>query len=390
MRESSEMTQDTAVRASPPAPAAAGAVAPAADWRADIPEAHRGPLRAWFWSVAAMTFAVMVVGGITRLTLSGLSIVDWKPLMGVIPPLTDAQWQSTFDTYRQFPEYQTWRRGMSLDEFKFIFFWEYLHRLVARLIGLVFLVPLAIFWLRGWLTRPLLRRALLLFGLGAMQGVMGWLMVKSGLVDRPSVSHYRLAAHLSLAFLIFGVAVWLARDLGTRSAAALRSDDRKLMLRGLTIVGVALGVQIVWGAFVAGLRAGKFYPTFPLMGGRLVPADLLGLDIGIANFVANPIAVQWTHRVLGTVLALLAIALFVRVRQRLTDRTVRRYNSVFLALIGTQYALGVATLLLLVPVSLGVIHQAMAMVLFGVWLSWLHHVVRAPAAEQIRAETVQQ
>jgi heme a synthase len=166
-----------------------------------------------------MTFAVLVIGGITRLTQSGLSMVDWQPIMGVIPPLTDAQWQETFDRYRQFPEYQVLRRGMSLDEFKFIFFWEYLHRMVARTIGLVFLVPFVFFWAKGWFTRPLAARALILFGLGAMQGVMGWFMVMSGLVDRPSVSHYRLAAHLSLAFIIFGYALWLARDLAIRAGA---------------------------------------------------------------------------------------------------------------------------------------------------------------------------
>jgi heme a synthase len=372
------MSQGT-VGVSAPA-AGAAAASRMAHWRTGIPDARRGPLRAWFYSIAAMTFVVLVVGGITRLTLSGLSIVDWKPLMGVIPPLTDAQWQSTFDAYRQFPEYQTWRQGMTLGEFKFIFFWEYLHRLVARLIGLVFLVPFVVFWLRGWLTGPLMRRALLLFGLGALQGVLGWFMVQSGLVDRPSVSHYRLAAHLSLAFLIFGMAVWLARELGTRAATELPGTERRSLLRGLTLVGAVLGVQVVWGALVAGLRAGRYYPTFPLMDGRLVPVDLLRLDAGIVSFVANPIAVQWTHRLLGTVLALLSVALFVWVRKRVADRASRGYGSAFLALIAAQYALGVATLLLMVPVSLGVIHQATAMVLFGVWLSWLHHVVRTPAA----------
>jgi heme a synthase len=346
-------------------------------WREEIAEDRRRPLRIWLWSIAAMTFAVLVVGGITRLTLSGLSIVDWKPLMGVIPPLSEAQWQHTFDMYRQFPEYQTWRQGMSLAEFKFIFFWEYLHRLLARAIGLVFLVPFIVYWVRGWFTRPLFRRALLLFALGAMQGVMGWLMVKSGLVDRPSVSHYRLAAHLSLAFIIFGWAVWLARDLAPRTAGAMDGFERRLMLRGLGVVGLVLGVQIVWGAFVAGLKAGRYYPTFPLMGGRLVPAELLQLDPVLANFIANPVAVQWTHRVIGTLLAVIAVALFVVVRGRVTERVSRRCNAALLLLIAVQYALGVATLLFMVPVSLGVLHQALAMVLFGVWLYWLHHVANA-------------
>jgi len=356
----------------------AAAVLARTDWRLAIPESRRRHLRLWLWSIAATTFGVMVVGGITRLTLSGLSIVDWQPLMGVIPPLTDAQWQETFELYRQFPEYQLRRQGMSLAEFKFIFFWEYLHRLLARGIGMVFLVPFAFFWLKGYLSPPLLRRTLLLFALGAMQGVMGWLMVMSGLVDRPSVSHYRLAAHLSLAFLIFGGAVWLARDLALRvEGRVVEAGERRLMLRGLGAVGVLLALQIVWGAFVAGLRAGKIYPTFPLMAGSLTPPDLLILDAFVENFVANPAAVQWMHRVLGTLLALAVFALFVQVRRHVSDRASWRFNLALAALIAVQYALGVVTLLLLVPVSLGVIHQGVAMVVFGVWLAWLHRVVRS-------------
>ena len=334
-----------------------------------------------------MTFGVLVVGGITRLTLSGLSIVDWHPVMGVIPPLGEAQWQETFDRYRQFPEYQTWRRGMSLEEFKFIFFWEYLHRLLARTIGIVFLLPFLYFWARGYFNRPLLRRALVLFGLGAAQGLMGWLMVMSGLVDRPSVSHYRLAAHLSLAFLIFGWAVWLARSLRTAPAAVVAAGERRLLLRSIGVVGGLLAVQIVWGAFVAGLKAGKYYPTFPLMGGRLVPAELLFLDGFLENFVANPIAVQWTHRVLGTVLLLAAIGAFAAVRRRVAEATSRAYAGAFLALIVAQYLLGIATLLFFVPVSLGVAHQAMAMVVFGVWLAWLHHAARAGTAARAATST---
>ena len=357
----------------------------ATDWRSAIGAAHRRPLQLWLWGVAAMTFAVLVVGGITRLTHSGLSIVDWKPLLGVVPPLSDAQWQHTFDQYRQFPEYQTLRQGMSLGEFKFIFFWEYTHRLLARTIGLVFLIPFVFFWLRGYFTGPLLRRALLLFALGGMQGVLGWVMVQSGLVDRPSVSHYRLAAHLSLAFLIFAWAVWLAHDVAARPAAALASAERSLVRRVLGLIGVVLSVQIVWGAFVAGLRAGKIYPTFPLMGGRLVPADLLALDPIAQNFIANASAVQWVHRVLGTILATLVITTFFIVRKRIRDHTSLRYNTALCGLIIAQYSLGIATLVWLVPVSLGVLHQAMAMILFGVWLSWLHHVQR-PSLTAYRGE----
>ena len=349
------------------------AVRSSGDWRLAIAEERRRPIRMWFWSVAAMTAAVLVVGGITRLTLSGLSIVDWDPLFGIIPPLTDAQWQEKFAQYQQFPDY-SWRDGMTLAEFKFIFFWEYLHRLLARMIGFVFLVPLVIFAARRWLSRPLLLRALGLFALGSMQGVMGWLMVASGLVDRPSVSHYRLAAHLVLAFIIFGSAVWLARELSIPAERPHISDHaRRLVTRGLALFGTVLGVQIIWGAFVAGLRAGKFYPTFPLMGGRLVPVDLFALDSGLRNFLENPIAVQWLHRVIGTVLLVVTIWFFTSVFRATIDAASRRFAVALLVLTAVQYLLGILTLIHLVPVSLGVTHQFTALLIFGTWLAWWHH-----------------
>jgi heme a synthase len=369
------MTRTTSVPANPTAPAPS-------DWRLEIPESERQPLRVWLWSIAAMTFVVLIVGGITRLTQSGLSIVDWQPIMGVIPPLDAAQWQEAFDRYRQFPEYQQLRRGMTMAEFQFIFFWEYLHRVVARLIGLVFLIPFLYFWIRGYLTRPLMGRTLILFAMGAGQGVLGWVMVASGLVDRPSVSHYKLAAHLSLAFIIFGYAVWLARELkvGLDRTPAARAT-RAMMTRGLAVVGVLLALQVVWGGFVAGLKAGLYHNTFPLMEGRLVPPTLLFLDPAIVNFVQNPIAVQWVHRVLGTVLALAVLGLFFQVLRSRVDTMSRRLNVTMLVLMAVQYLLGVLTLIYFVPVTLGVIHQGMAMVIFGVWVWWLHHVRNmAPAA----------
>lgn len=367
----------------------AGASIAPIDWRLAIPEARRRTLRIWFLSIAATTFAVVVVGGITRLTLSGLSIVEWNPIMGVIPPLTDADWRRAFDSYRQFPEYLTWRGDMTLAEFRTIYLWEYVHRLLARAIGLVFLVPFVFFAVRRWLTRPLLVRALLLFGLGALQGLMGWLMVASGLVDRPSVSHYRLAAHLVLAFTIFGAALWFARDLAVPSAGSgvgTTAGRGRLLLRGLAITGTLLGVQIVWGAFTAGLKAGRYYPTFPLMGGRLVPAELLWLDSAAANFVANPIAVQWTHRVLGTLLLIATLGLFTRVRRSSARGEVnRRYAAMFASGVAAQYGLGILTLVLHVPVALGVLHQAVALILLAIWLVWLHHVLVDRAGEPVAA-----
>lgn len=361
-----------------PLPAAG---ASAADWRLQIPEPKRRHLRIWLWAVAAMTLGVLIVGGITRLTHSGLSMVEWDPLFGIIPPLNDAQWHEVFDRYRQFPEYRQLRQGMSLAEFKFIFFWEYIHRVIARTIGIVFAVPLLYFAARGYLNRPLALRAVALFALGGMQGVMGWLMVQSGLVDRPSVSHFRLAAHLGLAFLIFGYALWLARELRvTAERPSVAPGAHRLLRLGLAGLGVLLALQVVWGAFVAGLKAGFMLNTFPLMAGGLVPPDLLRLEPALLNFVQNPIAVQWTHRVLGTLLGVAAIGFYFAVRRAQVDAQSRRLNGVLLALIVGQYALGVLTLVRLVPVSLAVTHQATALVLFGAWLWWVHHVrnLRAP------------
>lgn len=349
------------------------------DWRLDLSEPRRRPLRIWFWSIAAMTFAVLVVGGITRLTQSGLSIVDWRPIMGVVPPLDEVQWREAFDRYRQFPEYQRLRQGMTLDEFKFIFFWEYLHRALARLIGLVFLVPFAVFWLSGRLPRPIAARALVLFGLGSMQGVLGWLMVRSGLIDRPSVSHYRLAAHLSLAFLIFGASVWLARDLALGSSrAAVPDRTRRLMTRGLLVVGILLAAQVVWGALVAGLDAGFIFNTFPLMAGKIVPPGILRLSPAPLNLVQNVVTVQWVHRVLGTVLLVAALVLAFRVQGSGADAPSRRLTAALASLVAAQYLLGVLTLIYVVPVVLGVAHQAVAMAIAGVWVVWAHHVFHLP------------
>lgn len=335
----------------------------------------RRRLRLWLSAIAATTFVVLVLGGATRLTQSGLSIVDWQPLMGVVPPLNETDWAERFDRYRQFPEYQQLRRGMTLEQFKVIFLWEYAHRVVARLIGLVFLIPFVYFWLRGYLVRPLAYRTLALFGLGAMQGAVGWLMVSSGLVDRPSVSHYRLAAHLTLAFVIFGFSLWLARDLALGPArAASTALTRRRMARGLAVVGTLLGVQIVWGAFVAGLKAGLVFNTFPLMAGRLIPAGMLTLDPAVLNFLANVAAVQWMHRLVGTALLLAAVVVVVQVRRTDVDQASRRLSTVVLSLIATQYLLGVLTLVYVVPVTLGVLHQAMALAIAGAWVGWAHHV----------------
>ena len=357
------------------APRAAAPVVPPARLRV-----RRRRLEVWFWSGAALTFVILVIGGITRLTQSGLSIVDWQPIMGVVPPLNQADWQAAFDRYRQFPEYQLLRRGMTLAEFQFIFFWEYLHRMAARLIGLVFLIPFVAFWARGHLDRTLLGRSLLLFALGAAQGFMGWFMVMSGLVDQPHVSHYRLAAHLTLAFAIFGLCVWYALDLRPKAAGPV--VDRvaaRATERGLWAFGVLLATQVLWGAFVAGLKAGLVYPTFPLMGGHLVPPAMLALEPAVRNLFENPITVQWIHRVLGTALAVAAVVLQLRAPALRGDAPSRRLSAILLTLIAVQVGLGGLTVVYAVPVALGAAHQAAALLIFGVYLVWLHRLRRDPA-----------
>jgi heme a synthase len=342
---------------------------------------RRRHLAIWFWSGALMTLLILIIGGVTRLTQSGLSIVEWRPITGVVPPLSEAAWQDLFDQYRQFPEYQQLRRGMTMQEFRFIFFWEYLHRIAARVIGLVFLIPFLAFLALRYFDRKLLLRSLLLFGLGAAQGFMGWYMVMSGLVDQPHVSHYRLAAHLSLAFAIFGACVWFALDLRPRSAQASAADraSARDVMSGVWWVGVLLALQVVWGAFVAGLKAGLVYPTFPLMGGYLVPPGMLALEPLVRNLVENHVTVQWIHRMLGGVLTLAVVVVALRGWTILRDRRTGLLGLGMLALIAVQVTLGALTLLYLVPVTFAVAHQAMAMVLFGVWLAWLHRLKRLAA-----------
>jgi cytochrome c oxidase assembly protein subunit 15 len=256
---------------------------------------------------------------------------------------------------------------------------------LARGIGLVFLVPGVVLAFRGYFNRALAVRALMLFGLGALQGLLGWLMVSSGLIDRPSVSHYRLAAHLALAFVIFGWCVWLARDLGPGPAhARVSAPARRLMTRGLAVLGVLLAVQIVWGAFVAGLKAGLVFNTFPLMVGSLIPPALLELRPAVLNLVQNPITVQWVHRLIATVLVAAAVEFFRRVLRSDADPLSRRFNVTLLVLVTGQYVLGVLTLLYYVPVGLAVVHQATALVMFGVWVSWAHHARRLVGIHPVR------
>jgi cytochrome c oxidase assembly protein subunit 15 len=335
----------------------------------------RRQIAIWLFACSAMVFAILVVGGVTRLTHSGLSIVEWKPIVGIIPPLNQAEWDETFDKYKMTPEYQKVNHQMALDEFKFIFYWEYWHRVLGRLIGVVFLVPFAYFLLRRKLDPPLISKLVGIFLLGGMQGAMGWYMVKSGLVDDPRVSQYRLTAHLSLAFLIFIAMMWVALGLW-HERARVTADAT---LRGLQRTGFWLGIlafyMVITGGFVAGIRAGKAYNTFPLMNGHVLPPESFILDPWYLNFFNNMALVQFDHRTGAWLLALFVLWIWVKSRAPVVSPRAKFVASLLLVVVAAQIVLGVVTLLAAVPVALGAAHQGGAMVVFAVLL-WLNHELR--------------
>lgn len=326
----------------------------------------------WLWTGAGLIFLMLVIGGITRLTGSGLSMTDWNLIMGAIPPTNLQEWKEAFEQYKQFPEYQQLNYGMSLWEFQQIFFWEYLHRLLGRFIGIVFLIPFLWFWFRGYFNSRLLKRMFILFGMGALQGAMGWIMVKSGLVDNPYVSHYRLAAHLILAFLLIGLCVWFALDLRERPIDTIADANRTNFKKWAVIILAVFFMQVFWGALTAGLDAGLVYNTFPLMSGSWIPRDWFGLQALLINFVENPGTVQWMHRILGTLLTALVIALWIKTRISQVNSALKIRVSLLLGVILMQYILGIFTLLYRVPVALGVAHQAVAMLFWVMWLIFFH------------------
>ena len=334
----------------------------------------------WYWSGATLVFLILIIGGITRLTGSGLSMTDWKPLMGAIPPLTETQWLDTFEEYKQFPEYQQRNRGMSLSEFQFIFFWEYIHRMAGRVLGLVFIIPFGWFIVKKKFDSRQFKRALTLLTLGAGQALLGWYMVQSGLIDVPQVSPYRLAAHLLLAFLIFGLCVWYALDLRENHNPPDK-ESRTELSKWLWAFMVILVLQIAWGAFVAGHHAGHIYNTFPKMHQFWVPPELWLMEPVILNIFENMVTVQWIHRVLATVLGLMIIIIWVRTYQLHTSFTTKKWILTIFSIVFIQYLIGVFTLIWHVPLWLGVLHQAVAMILFGIVIGAIHHLKMAGMPE---------
>ncbi len=332
------------------------------------PVTHRA-IAWWLIACCALVYAMVVIGGLTRLTGSGLSIVAWDPIMGAIPPRSDAEWQAAFDAYRQFPEYQQKNLGMTLAGFKGIFLLEYLHRLLGRLIGIAFLLPFLYFLLRGRLNRALAPRLALMFVLGGLQGLMGWYMVKSGLVDRPQVSQYRLTAHLALAFAVYAWMLWVALGLlqPRREAPPAPGPHR---LAHLALISVA--VTVLSGGFVAGLDAGLAYNTFPTMNGEWIPSAWATFEPWWRNPFENIAAVQFDHRLLALLTLGLILTLYFKARSQALEPRARRGLYLLTAMACLQVGLGIGTLLLQVPIALASLHQAGALMLFTLALYTLH------------------
>jgi cytochrome c oxidase assembly protein subunit 15 len=327
------------------------------------------PVAIWLLAVCGMIWVMIVLGGATRLTGSGLSITEWDPLMGALPPLSHAEWERLFHQYQHIPQYRLVNDGFGLAGFKHIFWLEWSHRLWGRLIGLVFLLPLLWFAWRRQISHRLLPRLVLFFVLGAMQGVLGWLMVKSGFVDdRTSVSAYWLVAHLTLALTLFGAVLWTALDL--LACPSPHAAQRSNLRRGSLIVCILAAFTIMAGGFTAGNHAGLVYNTFPLMDGHWIPPHYWAIP-SLRNFFENIPAVQFDHRLLAT---LTLIAALTTVAAGLRDRVARRWSAALGAAIIVQYGLGIATLLWVVPIPAAVAHQAVAVAVLASALGLQHRL----------------
>jgi heme a synthase len=327
-------------------------------------EFHRRAVRIWLLAAAALIFAMVVVGGATRLTESGLSIVEWQPVTGTLPPLSEPEWQAQFEKYKAIPQYRALNPGMQLDQFKTIYWWEWAHRLLGRLIGAAFLLPFLWFMWKGWIDRALRPRLWMIFGLGAVQGAVGWWMVASGLAERTEVSQYRLAFHLTLACLIYALTLWTAQRLVPRPAIAA---PRRVRAGAVLLFALVLA-QIYLGALVAGLRAGLIYNTWPLIDGQLVPggSQLFFGEPFWRNLFENPLTAQFDHRMVAYALWAGALAHAVDVIRNARG-SAAIWGALALAFAVTlQAVLGILTLLEQAPLALALTHQGMAMVVLTV------------------------
>ena len=336
------------------------------------------PVALWLAGVAGLVAIMVVVGGLTRLTESGLSITEWAPVTGTVPPLSADDWQAEFEKYRQIPQYQLVNRGMSLDEFKVIYWWEWAHRFLGRLIGVAFFVPFAIFLATGRLRGRLAWTCAGLFVLGGLQGALGWYMVASGLTERVSVSQYRLAAHLGLAFAIFAALIWVALDIVRRGAGRM-APGWIAWTGGLAAL---VYLQIVLGAFVAGLDAGFIYNTWPLMDGALIPDDLYAASRAAFE---DHLTVQFNHRMAAYLLAALSVLYCWRTVSGGAPRHLRKAAMWFATAVFAQILIGIWTLVAVVPIWLGGVHQAGALVVLAAAIYQLHVAARGQTAARGRA-----
>lgn len=328
----------------------------------------------WLLTGCLLIFIMVIVGGITRLTHSGLSISNYKLITGTIPPLNDVEWNEAFDLYKQYPEYQKINHGMSLEDFKDIYFWEWIHRVIGRFIGLVFIIPFLYFLFKKQLSGPTIKKCLVLLFLGGFQGFLGWYMVSSGLVDRPDVSHYRLAMHLTTAFITFAYTFWVALDLWFPDRKPVQNSFRNVIRFGTVI----LIIQIIWGAFVAGLDAGWVHNHWPLMSEGQFMHDSVTIEQNPLwrNFVEGKSGVQFVHRNLAYIVAAFIIFIWYKSRKIATTTLQQNGTTLLLILVGVQFILGVFTLLLQVPVWLGVLHQVTAFFLLAAMTFTLHRFTK--------------
>ncbi len=330
----------------------------------NTPEKHRLAVRNWLFFSAAMIFIMAIIGAITRLTESGLSMVEWRPLIGAIPPLSEAEWQRVFDLYRETPEYIHKNAGMNMDAFKEIFFWEWFHRVWGRLIGLIYALPLFFFLIRGWI--PKAKKAILigLLFLGGIQGGIGWFMVMSGLSEEPDVSHYRLALHLCLAFVLYALIFWQGLQFHTPS------KDKPVIGRDPIIWAsyITVTVTIIYGVFVAGMDAGMIYNEWPLMGSSIMPSDMWFLDPWWMNIFENKAGVQFIHRWLAVITLFSIILLWARYSHKNQPDNIRKIAWWILALTIAQVALGIATLITQLYIPLAAAHQGGALLVLSAML----------------------
>jgi cytochrome c oxidase assembly protein subunit 15 len=315
----------------------------------------------WLISGCLLIFTMVIVGGITRLTGSGLSMVDWKFFMGSIPPLNNQQWLETFELYKQFPEFQKQNYMFSLTEFKNIFFWEYIHRLLGRLIGLVFIIPFLYFLIKRKLSKKLFFQCTILLFMGASQGIIGWWMVKSGLINNPNVSHFRLATHLITAFLTFSYTFWIALSLIFPN----KNHQNKILYRLSYLLMILVLIQIIYGAFVAGLDAGKVYNSWPKMNNQWIAESVYSMTPFWNNFINGVAGVQFIHRTFAFVVLALVIYIYFKSRKFKLIKTEKNAINFLLITVVFQVVLGIITLVMAVPVWLGVFHQVGAFVLLG-------------------------